>query len=260
MVLGQTDTGKSTLTQYLLDYGLNHGIGVGVIDSDIGQATFGPPTCLSLSVWKSPHKRNCSLSVLKFVGSFNPSGYLLQIVVGVKQLVDRALHEGVSFILVDTCGLVLGRVGFLLKQHKIQLVRAKHLILLQKKKELEGLLNRLWLPETIKIYRVPKPLEARRRSPKERRDYRVHQLSAYFQNSKPRWIHFSGQRQLLPGPPLRKGGLVGLYAKNGETLGLGLICRRGAKSLEVISPLSTLKGVQKVESSHIRIERDVRGE
>lgn len=270
IVIGKTDTGKSTLIQYLLTCGLKHGRRVAVIDSDIGQATLGPPACLSLSFWNSLKEKEgrnprngkirteeiCTYRALKFIGSFNPVGFLLQVVVGVKGLVDQALGRGMDLILVDTSGLIQGRAGFLLKRHKIELIRPNHLIVLQKKEELEIFMKYIPTLPGMNISRVPRSPDGRIRSLEERRSYRTKQFSNHFQDSRARWIHFSNQKKLLPGFLPFEGMLVGLLSSADETLGLGVISRIGRKSLEVITPLPTLKRVQKVEPSAIRLEKD----
>jgi len=270
MVIGKTDTGKSTLIQYLLSCGLKHGRRVAIVDSDIGQATFGPPTCLSLSFWKSAkgkesrNPRNgeihieeiCTYRALKFIGSFSPVGFLLQVVVGVSGLVAQAIGKGMDLILVDTSGLIQGRAGFLLKRHKIELIRPNHLIILQKKEELENFMNYIPTLPGMNISRVPRSPDGRIRSLEERRSYRTKQFFNYFQDGRARWIHFSNQKKLLPGCPPFEGMLVGLLSSADETLGLGVISRIGRKSLEIITPLPILKRVRRVEPSSIRLEKD----
>jgi len=274
MVMGKPDMGKSTLIQYLLKCGLQQERRVAVVDADIGQATFGPPSCLSLSFWTRPKDKeekdpkggdihiegNCNYKNLQFIGALSPVGFLLQVVVGVKRLVDQALERGVDLVLVDTSGLVQGRTGFLLKKHKIELVRPNHLIVLERREEeLENILTGIPFPPGMIVSHVPRTPNTRPRSLEERRIYRAKQFSNYFQNSRARWIYFSNQRKPLPGMHPFKGMLVGLLSKTGQTLGLGMISRIGRKSLEVITPLPTLTGVQKVEPSVIGLGKDFLG-
>ena len=43
LVIGATDTGKSTFCRYLADYALAAGRKVACVDADIGQSGIGPP-------------------------------------------------------------------------------------------------------------------------------------------------------------------------------------------------------------------------
>ena len=54
MAIGGTDTGKSTLVRQLLAQALTPKRVIAVVDADMGQSSFGPPTCMSLTLWKKP--------------------------------------------------------------------------------------------------------------------------------------------------------------------------------------------------------------
>jgi polynucleotide 5'-hydroxyl-kinase GRC3/NOL9 len=257
LVIGKTDAGKSTLIRYLLQLALNQRRRVAVVDADIGQASFGPPTCMSLTLWPefSPAAPDAR-SILRFIGSTSPAGHLLQVVVGVKLLVERALMSKAELILIDTSGMVQGPLGILLKRHKIELVHPTHLLVLQKEQEMEGLLERLHLMSGTEVYRLPVSPQSRSRSAAERRAYRQQRFAAYFQDFPARWINLSHPRYLLSGFSPSMGRLLGLLDASGETLGLGVIRRYGSGRIELITPVTSLDTIRILQPARIRLGRD----
>ncbi len=257
LVIGKTDAGKSTLIRYLLRLALDRGRRVAVVDADVGQASFGPPTCMSLTLWPefSPAAADVR-PILRFIGSTSPVGHLLQVVVGVKLLVERAQMSKAGLILIDTSGMVQGPLGTLLKRHKVELVHPTHLLVLQKAREMEGLLNRMHLTLATKVNRLPVSPQSRSRSSAERRAYRQQRFAAYFQDIPARWINLSHPRRLLSGFSPSTGRLLGLLDASGGTLGLGVIRRCGSGRLELITPVTSLDAIRVLQPARIRLGRD----
>lgn len=88
MVIGASDTGKSTLVNYLARELYNKGNKVCVIDGDVGQSIIGPPTTIGLAFIKTAIK---DIHMIKpdfmfFVGSTSPVGHLLPTIVGMKKI------------------------------------------------------------------------------------------------------------------------------------------------------------------------------
>jgi len=75
MVLGASDTGKSTLARYLSEELSRRGNRVAYLDLDLGQGTLGPPTTLAVSMVRmglSPDFPQRGANALYFVGSNTP--------------------------------------------------------------------------------------------------------------------------------------------------------------------------------------------
>ena len=53
IILGATDTGKSTLAKFLIFNLCKRGLKVALVDADIGQSFLGPPTTIGFAVFKS---------------------------------------------------------------------------------------------------------------------------------------------------------------------------------------------------------------
>ncbi|HLG22635.1 MAG TPA: Clp1/GlmU family protein [Candidatus Manganitrophaceae bacterium] len=249
LVIGKVDTGKSTLARTLLRLALDAGRRVAIVDSDIGQAGFGPPACMSLTL---PPRR----PILRFIGATSPAGHLLQVTVGVKLLVERAWLSGADLIIVDTSGMIQGPLGILLKLHKIELVHPNTLLVLQKEDELKSLLQRVPHLPDMEISLLPVSREARVRSPAERRAYRRRRFSAYFEKARAGWIDLSLPGRMIFGPSPSVGSLAGLLDAKGETLGLGVVKRLDANKALLLTPVKTPGAVRFLQISSIRLGPD----
>jgi polynucleotide 5'-kinase involved in rRNA processing len=76
VVLGKTDSGKSTFCAYLLNrYIDERGESVGFLDGDIGQSDLGPPGSISLGRVSEPlfDLRDCRSIMVEFVGKTSPA-------------------------------------------------------------------------------------------------------------------------------------------------------------------------------------------
>jgi polynucleotide 5'-hydroxyl-kinase GRC3/NOL9 len=181
---------------------------------------------------------------LFFVGSVSPPGHLLQILVGTRRLVDRAVRAGAGSVLVDTTGLIDQGPGFQLKLRKIELLGPRHLVALQRGKELEPLLSVVAGRPGLRIHRLEVSPSARARTPAERARYRAERFAGYF--AKAHTLVLETERLIILAPPggrsrVRMGGvspllqpsmlpgknpvglLVGLHDSANETLELGVL-------------------------------------
>jgi polynucleotide 5'-kinase involved in rRNA processing len=76
MVVGATDTGKSTFSTYLANMALARGIVTCIIDGDIGQGDLAPPGALGAAILKEQvtDLRNVKADIFAFVGTITPTG------------------------------------------------------------------------------------------------------------------------------------------------------------------------------------------
>src|SRR5579863_987725 len=246
LVIGRSNAGKSTLIRFLTEAASQRGLGAWVIDADLGQASFGPPTCMSLTVWpgKGP-------PVLRFIGSTSPAGRLPQVIVGIKLLVDRAVVQGARLVLADTSGMVQGHQGILLKQCKVEMIRPRYLLVLQKGTELERLLKTLPSLAGMEIVRLPVSEQMRVRPAPERSLYRQRQFAAHFQSAELRSVSRPWSEVGLSGPEPAPGRLVGLLNCAGETLGLGVVRRCFSGGLELFTPVSKTEQIRFLQVSTV---------
>lgn len=205
LVIGETDTGKTSFTTHLADTLLGHHLSVAVVDADLGQSDIGPPTTVGLGRLRPPVERLADAEVvgLYFVGSTSPQGHLLPTVLGTRMMTEKALRLGFDRVIVDTSGLVQGEMGRLLKQHKIDLVDPDLVLCLQRNGECEHILRPYGAGSRPEVLRLASSGATRRRSQEERRQNRERSLQAYFQAA--RTVHLDLSRVVLRQPALYVG-------------------------------------------------------
>lgn len=181
MVLGDTDTGKSSLVLYAANRLCTKGYKTAVIDADVGQSDVGPPGVIGLCVLGSPTTSITDVPILAgyFVGDKTPSGHFLAMILGTKRMVDRALNAGVEAVLVDTTGMVHGGPARALKEKKIEAVSPDVIAALQRGREIEHLLAPF--KDRCEILRLPVPTKMKRTSRKERISLRGFSMHRYIE-------------------------------------------------------------------------------
>ena len=110
MIAGASDSGKSTLTTYLLNLAVAKGAKVGVVDADIGQSDLAPPGCVGGAVISKQliDLRDIRGNVLEFVGSTSPMGIEEAVIKAVQRAVKRISDQQPDLLLVNTDGYVEG--------------------------------------------------------------------------------------------------------------------------------------------------------
>jgi polynucleotide 5'-hydroxyl-kinase GRC3/NOL9 len=269
ILLGATDTGKSTLAKFLISHLCKRGLKVGLVDADIGQSFLGPPATIGLSVFKSHPDWEVILSPpeIFFVGSTTPEGHFPIHLKGVKRMLDKASSYGPEVILVDTTGFVLGETGRELKSRKIDLVCPRFILALQKDDELESILEQYKENAFYKISRLPLSEEVRSKSMEERRTNRTNKFRDYFKYSAVQElaieeVQIEGEVLDPNGAPLpldwalkMNSLLIGLKDENDDTLALGLIKNYSEekKMLRVFTPLQEIQRVKAIQLSSLRL-------
>ena len=132
MVVGEVDTGKSTLVALLARWFLSTGRKAAIVDADIGQADIGPPGFVSYGF---PEQDFDSLKAVTrrasyMAGNTSPYGRGLNVAAGVQACVRDAKREGADVIVIDTSGLVRGVAGRQLKCAKAETVRPDLIVIL----------------------------------------------------------------------------------------------------------------------------------
>jgi polynucleotide 5'-hydroxyl-kinase GRC3/NOL9 len=185
LVLGGSDSGKTTLARILGDRWRAAGRTVGLVDGDIGQSSIGPPATVGLAIFPPHHRFTDSPfpRLLQFVGSTSPPGHFLAHILGTQALVHAAIAQGAEIVLVDTTGLILGAVAASLKWHKLQAIRPQHILALQRGGELEPILRLVEGQGDMEIHRLPVSGKAARRSHVARRAYREERFREYFSSA-----------------------------------------------------------------------------
>lgn len=182
MLVGGTDSGKTTLLTFLANGLAERGFKVAIVDSDVGQKGILPPATVSFAFVEGPFSSPSELRGYAhyFIGTTTPGQYIGEMVVGVKRLADIA-SERADVVLIDTTGFITG-IGAELKRLKAELVRPDIIVLLERAGEM-GYLRKLLAPygDVITLRISP---AARKHSPQERREVRREKWRTYFLNSR----------------------------------------------------------------------------
>ena len=181
LVIGSTDTGKTTFCRYLVERGVSQGLRVGLVDADVGQSQIGPPTTIGLKILShNPDWDKIEADNLYFVGWISPEGHLLRCVTGVRLMVDAALRAGANFVVVDTTGYVKGIRAIALKQHKIEIIQPSNLVCIQHSDELDAIVSGFDVSHSIMIHRLSPHQAVTSKTNKYRREYRETCVNRYF--------------------------------------------------------------------------------
>ena len=268
ILLGEIDTGKSTLARFLMSHLCQRGLKVGLVDADLDQPFLGPPGTIGLSVFKSHPDWEVILSTpeIFFVGSTTPEHHFPIHLKGVKRMVDKASSYGLDLILVDTTGFVLGEAGKELKRKKIDLISPRIILALEKNDEIKPILEQYEENPFYNIYRLPLSEQVRSKSVEERRIYRTNRFRNYFKYSSIQELSIeevqiegevldpSGALLPLDWALRTNGLLIGMKDGNDDTLALGSMRNyfEGKKLIRILTPLRDIEGVKAIQLSSIR--------
>ncbi|MCL6584272.1 MAG: AAA family ATPase [bacterium] len=258
--LGENDTGKSTLCRYLVSQICHLGRRVAWIDSDLGQSILGPPATVGMRI-VSPTEGEESPLFLRFVGSTSPIGHLLQTLVAVRTMMDKAIRQRVDGIVLDTCGFVTGRIGLEFKFQKIDLVNPTHLIALQKGRELEVLLRNFSYRRSLSLRRFPISEAVQPKSTDQRWEYRQEQFRKYFHEAKVVNFAFAGLGLHGHLPDFQsvqhwQGLLIGFCDEMNDTLALGIIQEVDLKrkQFSCLTPLQPKQRVRSIQFGSLHLD------
>lgn len=166
VVVGNTDTGKTTFCMELVNAAAALGLKSALVDADIGQSDIGPPGTIGLALPTEPVERLSDLHIRRmyFAGATSPVGNMLPSVVGAKKMADEAREHGASLIVVDTTGLVRGIIARKLKTLKIDLLAPQHIVAIQRDREIEPLITAFSKVEKNVIHTLSVPPLVRQKS------------------------------------------------------------------------------------------------
>ncbi len=248
VLLGQADSGKSTLARYLLQKLLGMGTSVCLVDADVGQSSLGLPATISAMAFRGP--RDFAGGILFqararrsmfFVGTTNPAESIGRMIHGTRKMAGACRRRRTDITIVDTTGLVSGRAAMALKLGKIRALAPEHIVAIQKERELERLISILQ-KEGRNIHRL-KPSElAHKTSRAARTGYRRERFRDYFKGAGTIGFPMKGTgfyRQGRPFDPVGKvvpGCLVGLE-RGDNCLGLGIFEGLDASRVLIRTPV-----------------------
>jgi polynucleotide 5'-hydroxyl-kinase GRC3/NOL9 len=240
LILGTSDTGKTSLTARLASALAARGERVAVVDADVGQSEIGPPTTVGLGRVTGTLSRLADAEVLalEFVGDTSPVRYIRETADATGRLVRRALEAGFDRVLVDTGGLVEGPLGLALKRAKVRAADPDLVLVLQRRDESEPIARAIEGGERPRVVRLAPSSAVVRRTATRRREHREQMLRDYFGRGATIALpaaHFPVRdRRGQPLASLAEGLLVGVLGFGGETLGIARVKAYDAARQEII--------------------------
>ena len=142
VILGDVDSGKSTLSTFLANQFSHQGGSVSVIDGDVGQADIGPPTTMSVARVREPvfglQKLHPETSL--FIGDTSPSMVSEKVLNGLVRLRDIATKDS-DLVIVNTDGWVSGEEAFRYKKKLVESIRPNLVIGIDVAGEMRELLD-----------------------------------------------------------------------------------------------------------------------
>ena len=183
LILGATDTGKTTLAAAMAKHATSSGP-TGVIDADIGQSHIGPPATVGWAVINDPETDFHRLMAdgIGFVGDITPVGHLLQFTAAVMQCFKQ-VSKLVDFVIIDTPGFISGPAANVLWWTVEQILQPELILAVQRDDELRDILAGLPFHDNrIEYIKCPPQIPAK--SPQDRQKYRQHQFNKYFRDSR----------------------------------------------------------------------------
>ena len=241
VILGDVDSGKSTLSTFLANTCLNHRVQTSVIDGDVGQADIGPPTTTSSS---TVNKHIVNLQELRpersyFVGDTSPSSIPDKLVQSITHLKDKIPTRS-EITILNTDGWVREDEAV---EHKLELLdrlRPELVLALSLDHELDHILELQKRP----TLRLESSSFARTRTREERKKAREEGYRRFLKNPirldlrlntiKLRMFN-APKQQRLDQTSMHKGTLVGLLDEKGELLSIGRIERIGNGIIRMIT-------------------------
>ncbi len=259
LLLGKTDTGKTTFAKNLIEKIIDKQRTVALVDSDVGQSTIGPPTTIGLKIIKNIQDLMFKdFDRLYFVGSTSPRGHFLPMIIGTYKLVRISLKQA-DVIIIDTTGLVCGNLGFILKYYKIELIVPNYIVLFERENELKPYKDILQHNNVINAFLINVSSEVIERSYEQRAKYREKRFKEYFTNAV---ICKIDLKKVLTFPTFYqfkkrafKFNILGFETKNGILLGIGIFLRFvNDYTIEVFSPPLSLDEVYLVKLGFTKVD------
>jgi len=259
VVIGDTDTGKSTLCNWLATKLSKQGL-VAVVDADVGQSRIGPPATVGSRFVGQPEGE------FYFVGDVTPAPRVADCLAGTARLVQRAQQAGADYVIVDTSGFVDGPYALSLKKAKIELLAPALVIPVAHKGRLQHLIEPFAADRDVEIFEL-EPLDCcSKKSRTQRTEWRQKLFAEWLAGSQNYQISWQDRSIIgLPnrdevqasGPEEIRGLLIGLLDPDriGRALGLLRTIDYHNRKLTILAPPDALSAPV-LQFGRLRLEPD----
>lgn len=253
LVVGASDTGKSSFAHWLFRRLTESGRRSAYLDGDVGQSSLGPPTTITLGFPpRTADERGTNPEFGRplarwFVGDVTPRGRMLPLVVGMARLVQHAQNSEMDAIVVDTTGLVdQAHGGVALKHALADQLQPTIVYAFQRGDELEPVLAPWRCLPRLDVVELPVSSAVRKRDLRTRQNHRAQVFRRYFARAET--VRLSIQGRAVFGQTLAPRRLVAFQDAEGFAIELGVIAALDGDVLTVRTPL---RDVARVASIHL---------
>jgi len=227
LLLGKTDSGKSSYCTYLVNKLVNEKCRVALLDGDLGQSDIGPSGTVGYAVTSKPIPElyNLKLHNAFFVGVTSPINAMAKTIEGLAAMKAEILQRPIDFVVVNTDGWVTGDVAVSYKTQLVEALKPDIIVGVQVEDELRPLVA--YLDNTAVILVEPSS-SLNQRSAEKRKSLREMTYAKYMKDAKLQCYPLS-QVTTEPKDGLpkdqepEKGLLVGLYDSGSKFLGIGVL-------------------------------------
>ncbi|MCS7138510.1 MAG: Clp1/GlmU family protein [Crenarchaeota archaeon] len=214
-IIGGTDSGKTSLATFLVNYYLNFQGEVGIVDGDPGQNDLGVPGTVSAGIASKGLSDLCQVKpeIIEFIGLTAPETVAVELNESIARIVKRLMQRGVRKIVLNTDGWVSPK-GLKYKAELMNMVKPYSIISLLGEEEyglFAGQIDR-----SLSIIRVESTPYVRKRSRTQRRLLRILNYKRYFIKS--RLVGKSISEVMFMNHPFINGELTTLPENIGKNL------------------------------------------
>jgi polynucleotide 5'-hydroxyl-kinase GRC3/NOL9 len=229
VIVGDVDSGKSSLCTFLANVSVHTGLRVGLVDADVGQADIGPPTTVSSANLSQPilSLQEVQPETAFFVGDTSPSSVPVKLIQSLVRLKDD-LTRSSDVVILNTDGWVGDSAALRFKEELVHETEADLVLGLSRAEEIDPLLSIL----SSASLKLSSSNYARTRSKEERKGAREAGYRRFLGSSKIMKIRQDDttlrmfdhpEQSILRWDRSFKGFLGGLLDSQERLLGIGRI-------------------------------------
>jgi polynucleotide 5'-hydroxyl-kinase GRC3/NOL9 len=183
VVMGEVDSGKTSLCTYLANKALREERRVAIIDADLGQSDIGPPSTIGFRRLTVPVRDPFLLKAEDacFIGMTTPRGALNQVIDKLAKMKDESLRKAVDFLVINTDGWVQGEEAVQYKLRLVKRIAPSVVVGIQQRNELTPILTAL---KETQVIPVESPPAIKKRSREKRKILRELSYKKYLKGAK----------------------------------------------------------------------------
>jgi polynucleotide 5'-hydroxyl-kinase GRC3/NOL9 len=262
MVVGKSDSGKTSFCTYLINKLVTAKHKVAVLDGDLGQSDIGPPCTVAYAFVSKHITELYSLKAENavFVGTTSPSDAQDKTVEGMASMKKEILRKAPDFLLVNTDGWVEGEDAIKYKLRLAQKLEPDIILCIQRQNELEPLIA---ASEKFAKATAESPSAVKQRGMEKRKNLRELNYAKYLIDAKVLSLPLSYLKiEEDSTTPDRldeaKGLLLGLYDAQRKFLGVGILHEvdNVRKTLKILTSASEKPAI--VAFGKVRLDKNLR--